>query len=193
MGYVLHAICPNCSYESGDLRVGDGLHFICACENCKSVVNPQRVRFHFTIPICPNCKVRLAPSGFVNIGHQLIYARPPVEVEATNRCPRCNDAKLTFKEIKHFIPRLILMPAEGAVVHGQIVESGKLEIPNLSWVDGLHLEVTPLDAQDRPMELKVTRIQKTPPPDDKRSSKIGIFVEFVRYLSQEDLEQAPME
>jgi hypothetical protein len=194
MGFVLQASCSKCNYLSDELIIGDGMHFIFICENCNSVVNAQRMPFRYTLSTCPKCKKLLRRSAWVDGLNLVISFDQPIESEY--QCPRCNENPLGFKEIAHFGHSMDeRIPQVGMLVHGQFKDSGELVIPFLAT----HYCVVHLEgATDHPpkeiMELRVKRLEpESSTAKNKPPSHMNIFLEFVRYLSQEDLERESME
>ncbi|MFN8414664.1 MAG: hypothetical protein U0Z26_19965, partial [Anaerolineales bacterium] len=193
MGYVLQASCAECKYQSDKLTIGDGLHFIFICKTCNSIVNAQRFPFRYSWSPCPNCKSLLHKVNWID-GTKLVssFDEP---IESDYQCPRCKENRLGFKGILHFSRSFDdRIPQKGMLVHGRFTKSGELEIPFLDMPFCVPLiedsKSYPLDII---MELRVTGLE-TEYTDDKSSvQRMKVFLEFIRYISQEDLERESME
>ncbi len=204
MAFLLQASCPQCSYQSDRLWVGNGKNFICICEKCKSVVNPAVIRFQYTMPDCPNCHNRLSRTGGVDSLELIVSYEEPVK--SSYQCPRCS-GPLYFKTIAHalILPDPdSLAPKIGSVVHGRVTESGELEIPGLYLSpddDEARIESTVPHAPGSIMELRVSRIDRKTSSggivspdhvetlDETGAPLTNVFIlEFLRYLSAADLD-----
>ncbi|MBV6399744.1 MAG: hypothetical protein CNIPEHKO_00021 [Anaerolineales bacterium] len=193
MGFVLQASCVKCKYQSDKLVIGDGLHFIFICKNCNSVVNGQRFPFRYSWSPCPNCKNPFRKVDWVDGANLAVSFDEPTESE--HQCPRCKANQLGFKAILHFSRSFDdRIPEKGTLVHGHITKSGKLEIPFLNVPFCVPLiEDSTSYASEAMMELRVTGLE-TEYTDDKSSiQRMKVFLEFIRYISQEDLDRESME
>ena len=193
MGFVLQASCAKCQYQSDKLTIGDGMHYIFICKNCNSVVNAQRFPFRYSLSPCPNCKNLLRQVDWVDGANLVASFNEPIESEY--RCPRCKVNRLGFREILHFSRGYDdRIPEKGMLVHGRFTKSGELEIPFLVKPYCVPLlENSTSYSSDKIMELRVIKLE--PEYADKKISPSGmnVFLEFVRYVSQDDLERESME
>jgi len=194
MGFVLQASCSKCKYQSENLTIGDGMHSIFICENCNSVVNSQRMPFRFTWSPCPNCKNILRKSARVDSANLVVSYDEPLE--SKYQCPRCTEKPLGFKTILHFSRSFDeRIPTTGMLVHGRFTKSGELEIPfPFQSYYVAHLENTVMPQSEEVMELRVTQLEPEPSNDkNKLPAGMNVFLEFVRYMPQEDLERESLE
>lgn len=152
MGYVVQARCLDCGYESSNITIGNAKHLVCICRSCRSVVNPERVPFRYTIRPCPNCGTTLGRDDTLDM------MNTPVDHEGTVptkiKCPRCDDGSLAFKTQMHFSRRRQdSAPTVNSTVHGQM-RNGRLHIPGMILFGAQPiLEGLPDDVGDRTMEL----------------------------------------
>jgi hypothetical protein len=186
MGFVLQASCTKCEYQSDKLTIGDGMHFIFICKNCNSVVNAQRFPFRYSWSPCPNCKSLLHKVDWLDGANLTASFDEPIESE--HQCPRCNGNQLGFREILHFSRSFDdRIPEKGMLVHARFTKPGELEIPFLIKPYCVaHLENSASYISDKIMELRVTKLESEYTDDKSLPSGMKVFLEFVRYLSQDD-------
>lgn len=193
MGYVLQASCTKCKYQSDQLIIGDGLHLIFICKNCNSVVNAQRFPFRYSWSPCPNCKSLLRKDDWIDSAK--LVSSFDRSIESDYQCPRCKENRVGFKGILHFNPSFDdRIPEKGTLVHGRFTISGELEIPFLGTPFCLPLIENPTSyPSDTILELKVIGLEKEYTDDKSSIQRIKVLLDFIRYISQEDLERESMD
>jgi hypothetical protein len=186
MPHILTAICYNCSYNSNTLIIGDGEHFIGICHHCNSVVNPKIVLFQLTLSPCPNCGKPIDFSERIDV----------FDTSAHDECPKCKEGVLELESSGTLNVNVSeQFPQVGEIVHGTISDTGELKIRGVILFDGKLFLKNPPSKTDKPMMLKVTKIEKgwfdeadfPPPPKEEQLIIKRISLEFIRYLTQDDL------
>lgn len=175
MPSTIEAKCVACDYRSDVLLTGNGRNLVAVCRSCRLIVNPERIRFRFTLPTCPICASCIPDEHVINVG--MLRTDPQGTIATDYSCPQCNTGHLAFRDLVHFsIAVTDKYPDVGALVHGTY-SGHSVQVPGLYLQRGIvRVANLPNDHTHQRMEFVVSRIER----DGELVSVLHL--QFIRYL-----------